>query len=87
MCEATAYAPVSVTKNLCDFERKTYNLQRAQMSQLIADSTVDKKKFVADLNFYTRVTPTYNDPDLTFEELVEKVRHTRYVAYNMYDRE
>lgn len=57
------------------------------VDELIADTTVDKQKFIKTLSFYTRVSPTYQDKDLTFDQLITKVRHTRYVAYNNYDRD
>lgn len=103
LAEATAYAPVAVLQDFCDFEGKDYNLKLASMSQLfredkfdeawaavdklIADTTIDQRKFVKQLSFYTRVSPTYGNPDLTFEQLAKKIRYTRYVAYNMYDRD
>ena len=103
LAEATAYAPVSFTEKLCDFEGKTYNMKMAHISLLfrenrmleawaavdsmIADSTVDKTKFVKQLSFYTRINPRYTDKDLSFDELVKKIRYTKYVAYNMYNRD
>lgn len=57
------------------------------VDSLIADTTLDKAKFVKQLSFYTRVEPRYNDKDLSFDQLVRKIRYTRYVAYNMYDRD
>lgn len=103
LAKATAYAPEAFMRQLCDFEGKDYNLKMARMSTLfrgndmdeawgyvdvlIADTTVDKAKFVKQLSFYTRVSPDYQDKDLAFEQLARKVKYTRYVAYNMYDRD
>ena len=103
LAKVTAYAPESFIAGLCDFEGKSYNMKMSRMSSLfrgsgadeawayvdvlMADSTVDKRKFVKQLSFYTRVSPTYQDKDLTFDALARKVKYTRYVAYNMYDRD
>ena len=88
---------------MCDFEGKEYLIKTARMSSLfreddqskawdyvdtlIADPTVDQNDLVKRLSFYTRVTPTYRDCDLTFDQLLRKVGYTRYVAYNNYDRD
>lgn len=103
LVEATAYAPESFLQGLCDFDGKSYNLKMARMASLfrednqdeawayvdalIADTTLDKASFVKQLAFYTRVTPNYRDNKLAFEQLAKKVKYTRYVAYNMYDRD
>lgn len=82
-----------------DFNIKTYKMSSlfrdpanfdkawAYVDELSADTTINKKEFVKRLSFYTRVSPTYQDNNLTFEQLITKVRHTRYVAYNNYDRD
>lgn len=72
----------SLFRNPADFDRAW-----AYVDELIADTTIDKRKFVTTLAFYTRVSPTYRDNELTFEQLAKKVRYTRYVAYNNYDRD
>lgn len=103
LASATAYAPVELTQKLCDFDGKYYNLQMAEWGRLfrenkwdeawamtdrlLADPKIDQVKFVKQLAFYTRVNPKYTDDDLTFEQLVKKIRYTRYVAYNMYNRD
>ncbi len=103
LAEATRYAPETFIQALCDFAGKEYNLKMIGMSRLfrekkwdeawaavdklLADSTIDQKEFVNQLIFYTRVTPNYGDPDLTFEQLVKKIGYTRYVAYNIYNRD
>lgn len=103
LATATAYAPKTFVDSLVDFEGKDYNLKMAHMSrlfqqkkldeawayveQLIADTTLDQHKFVKQLSFYTRIHPKYTDQDLSFDELVKKIRYARYVAYNMYDRD
>lgn len=103
LAEVTQYAPASFIKELCDFDGKDYNLKMEHMSRLfreqkydeawdyvdllIADTTVDQTRFVKQLSFYTRVDPKYRDNELSFEQLVRKIRHTRYVTYNMYDRD
>lgn len=100
--EATAYAPESFIQSLHDFDGKAYNLATVKMSnlfrekkydeawaqvdKLIADPTVDQKKFTRLLSFYTRVS-SYSDDALTFDQLVKKIQYTRYVAYNNYDRD
>lgn len=103
LSDATQFAPEEFIKGLCDFNGKDYNLKTIKMSrlfrenkwdeawayvdQLITDPTVDQKDFVERLSFYTRVNPDYTDKNLTFEQLLTKIRYTRYVAYNMYDRD
>lgn len=103
LTEATAYAPIEFTESLCDFEGKYYNIQMAQLTalfrdkkydeawamtdKLIADPKIDKAQFVKQLSFYTRINPKYQDDELTFEQLAKKIKYTRYVAYNMYDRD
>lgn len=103
LASATAYAPPSFTDSLVDFEGKEYNLKMARMSrlfqqnkndeawdyvdELIADTAIDQPKFVKQLSFYTRIDPKYRDNGLSFDDLVRKVRYTKYVAYNMYDRD
>lgn len=103
LATATAYAPVAFLEGMCDFEGKAYQLKIAHMTglfhankneeawdvadKLIADSTIDQGKFVKQLSFYTRINPKYTDSDLSFEQLIRKIRYARYVAYNMYDRE
>lgn len=101
--DALSYAPEDVLSGMCDFEGKEYLIKTARMSSLfreddqskawdyvdtlIADPTVDQNDLVKRLSFYTRVTPTYRDCDLTFDQLLRKVGYTRYVAYNNYDRD
>lgn len=103
LTEATVYAPVDFIKKMCDFEGKYYNIQMAELTalfrdnkydeawamtdKLIADPKIDKARFVKQLSFYTRITPKYQDNELSFEQLVKKIKYTRYVAYNMYDRD
>lgn len=103
LAEATVYAPVNFIENLCDFEGKYYNMQMVKLTELfrdkkydeawemadklIADPKIDKVQFVKQLSFYTRINPKYQDNELTFEQLVNKIKYTRYVAYNMYDRD
>ena len=103
LAKVTAYSPVSFLEGLCDFEGKEFNLKMARMSslfreekqdaawayvdELIADTTVDKTEFTKRLAFHVRINPTYKDKDLTFDELARKVKYTRYVAYNLYDRD
>lgn len=72
----------SLFRDIADFDKAW-----AYVDELIADTTVNKQKFIKTLSFYTRVMPTYQDNDLTFDQLITKVRHTRYVAYNNYDRD
>ena len=99
---ATAYAPLPFIEGLHDFSGKHYNIEAARMSllfrdkkydeawaqvdKMIADPKIDQKKFVRLLSFYTRVS-SYSDDALTFEQVAKKVSYTRYVAYNMYDRD
>lgn len=59
----------------------------AYVDELLADPKMDQIKLVKLLSFHTRISPTYKDCDLTFEQLAKKIRYTRYVAYNMYDRD
>lgn len=103
LAKETQYASPEYIATLCDFQGKDYNIKLATMSRLfaedrtdeawayvdklIADTTINQNDFVTRLSFYTRVSPTYRDPDLTFEQLAKKVRYTRYVAYNNYDRD
>ena len=103
LTEATAYAPIAFTESLPEFEGKYYNLKTAELTglfrqnkydeagemvdRLARDPKIDQAKFVKLLSFYTRVNPDYNDNQLTFEQLAKKVKYTRYVAYNMYDRD
>ena len=103
LTEATAYAPPAFTESLPEFEGKYYNLQTAELTglfrqnkydeawatvdRLAQDPKIDQAKFVKLLSFYTRVSPDYNDNELTFEQLAKKVKYTRYVAYNMYNRD
>lgn len=103
LAEATQYAPIAFIEQLHDFDGKDYNMKIIRMTnlfrdqkykdawayvdQLIADTTIDQKKFVKSLSFYTRINPKYTDNELSFEDLVKKIRYTRYVAYNMYDRD
>lgn len=103
LAEATQYAPIPFVEQLCDFEGKDFNLKMSRMTllfreqnydeawamvdQLIADTTIDQSKFVKLLSFYTRINPKYMDNELSFEQLVKKIRYTRYVAYNLYDRD
>lgn len=103
LTEATAYAPFEFTTSLCEFEGKYYNLQMAELTKLfrsqkmdeawemvdklVQDPKIDQKKFVDQLAFYTRVNPKYQDNELSFEALAKKVKYTRYVAYNAYDRD
>jgi len=103
LASATAYAPQGFVDSLVDFEGKEYNRKIARMSglfqqknqdeawkyvdSLIADTTIDQHKFVKQLSFYTRVNPKYRDNELSFEQLAKKIRYTRYVAYNLYDRD
>lgn len=103
LTEATAYAPIEFTQSLPEFDGKYYNLKTAELSglfrqnkydeawemvdRLAQDPKIDQTKFVKLLSFYTRVNPDYNDNKLTFEQLAKKVKYTRYVAYNMYDRD
>ena len=65
----------------------TKKLVDSIVDQLAQDPKIDQTKFVKLLSFYTRVNPDYNDNKLTFEQLAKKVKYTRYVAYNMYDRD
>lgn len=101
--DALSYAPEDVVAGMCDFEGKDYMIKTARMASLfreddqtaawdyvdslIADPTVDQNDLVKRLSFYTRVSPTYRDCDLTFDQLLRKVGYTRYVAYNNYDRD
>ena len=103
LTEATAYAPTAFTESLPEFEGKYYNLKMAELTglfrqnkydeawdlvdRLAQDKNIDQAKFVKALSFYTRVNPDYNDNELTFEQLAKKVKYTKYVAYNMYDRD
>jgi len=103
LTEATAYAPTEFTESLCNFDGKYYNLKMAELTtlfqqnkydeawdlvdQLAQDKNIDQAKFVKALSFYTRVNPDYNDNELTFEQLAKKIKYTKYVAYNMYDRD
>ena len=103
LTEATAYAPIAFTESLPEFEGKYYNLKTAELTglfrqnkydeawemvdRLARDPKIDQAKFVKLLSFYTRVNPDYNDNELTFDQLAKKVKYTRYVAYNMYDRD
>ncbi len=103
LAEATAYAPKAFTQSLCDFEGKAYNQKMADLSRLfreknydaawaevdklIADTTIDQDKFLKQLSFYTRIDPKYSDADLSFEQLAMKLRYTRYIAYNQYERD
>lgn len=102
LMEATQYAPIPFIEQLCDFNGKDYNLKMAKMSllfregkekeawawvdRLIADTTLDRNRFVRQLSFYTRIDP-HSDDELSFEQLLRKVRYNRYVAYNLYDRD
>ena len=103
LTEATAYAPTAFTESLPEFDGKYYNLKTAELTglfrqnkydeawamvdRLAQDPKIDQAKFVKLLSFYTRVNPDYNDNELTFEQLAKKVKYTKYVAYNMYDRD
>lgn len=103
LATVTADAPVTFLKEMCDFEGKAYNLKTAHLTglfrqnkeeeawefadKLIADTTIDQGKFVKYLSFYTRINPKYTGSDMSFEQLTNKIRYARYVAYNMYDRE
>ena len=103
LAKETQYASPEYIAALCDFQGKDFNFKVARMSrlfaenktdeawdyvdQLLADTTIDQNDLVNRLAFYTRFNPTYRDPDLTFEQLVRKIRYTRYVAYNNYDRD
>ena len=57
------------------------------VDRLTQDPKIDQSKFIKLLSFHTRVNPDYKDNELTFEQLAKKVKYTRYVAYNMYDRD
>lgn len=101
--DALSYAPEDVVAGMCDFGGKDYLIKTARMAalfreddqtaawnyvdSLIADPTIDQNDLVKRLSFYTRVSPTYRDCDLTFDQLLRKVGYTRYVAYNNYDRD
>ena len=103
LAAATAYAPVAFTETLCDFDGKYYNLKMAELTRLfnkgdyeaawaltdslIQDKNIDQNKLVKQLSFYTRVDPNYRDNELTFEQLAQKIKYTRYVAYNLYERD
>lgn len=103
LADATAYAPIAFTESLHDFDGKYFNLKTAKLSalfrenkyneawtmvdSLVQDKNIDQAKFVKLLSFHTRVTPNYKDNELSFEDLARKVKYTRYVAYNMYDRD
>ncbi len=103
LTSATAYAPIEYIRSLCDFNGKYYNLKVGELinlfrednydaawtlvGELIQDPNIDQKKFVEELSFYTRVNPNYKDHELTFEQLAKKIQYTRYVAYNIYNRD
>ena len=103
LAEATTYAPIKFIESLHDFDGKYYNLQTAELTSLFRqdkydeawtlvdrltqDPKIDQSKFIKLLSFHTRVNPDYKDNELTFEQLAKKVKYTRYVAYNMYDRD
>ena len=103
LAEATAYAPAKVIRDLCEFKGKYDNLKMAELTalfrqsdpekawemveQLIRDPQMDQIKLVKQLAFYTRINPKYQDDELTFEQMARKIKYTRYVAYNMYDRD
>lgn len=103
LADGTQYTSVSLIKQLCDFEGKDYNLKISRMieifrekgfdeawdavDQLIADTTLNQLKFVKIISSYAYINPKYTDYELSFEQLVRKIHYTRYVAYNMYDRE
>lgn len=101
LTEATLYAPIQFTRELCDFEGKDFNIKMrvmtdlfnrkkydeafAEVERLKADPSIDQCAFVKVLAFCVRVSE-YSDKDLPFETVADKVRGLRYVAYNMYDR-
>lgn len=101
--DLTRYAPVELINSLCDFEGKYYNIKMNELvslfrneemdkawemvDQLIQDPKINKEEFVRQLSFYTRINPKHGDDRLSFEQLVKKVRYTRYVAYNAYERD
>lgn len=103
LAAVTAYAPTKFIESLHDFNGKYYNLKMAELTKLfrqenyaaawaltdslIQDKGIDQKKFVQQLSFYTRVDPNYRDNELTFEQLAQKIKYTRYVAYNLYQRD
>lgn len=103
LAAVTGYAPLEFIRSLHDFDGKYYNLKTGELTalfrdgkydeawamvdELAQDKQIDQKKFVRLLSFYTRVDPNYRDNELTFEQLAKKVKYTRYVAYNMYDRD
>lgn len=96
----TQDTPVQLIEQLCDFNGKEYNLKISQMTKmfrekklekawdiadrLIADTTIDQRKFVEELARYTQVMPRI-DKDLSFEQLARKIRYVRYVTYNLYN--
>lgn len=103
LAEATAYAPVSFTETLNDFEGKTYNIKMknltnlfnaqnydeafAMTDELIADTTIDQNKLIKQLSFYVRVIPKRDEDKTPFELLAKKVGYIQYIAYNTYDRD
>lgn len=102
LTDGTRYTSVHLIEQLCDFEGKEFNLKISRMIQifrekgfdeawdavdrLIADTTLDQAEFIKILSSYAYISPGV-DHELSFEQLTRKIRYTRYVAYNMYDRE
>lgn len=103
LTSATTYAPVEYLQSLCEFDGKYYNIKInilnnlfkenkydaawVLVDSLLQDSAINQKKFTERLSFYTRVVPEFKDNELTFEQLAKKIQYTRYVAYNIYDRD
>lgn len=101
LASATSYASIKVLEGLCDFAGKEHNMLSRRMTDLMQakkfeeayemvrasldNPAIDQSRLVDQMSFYVRIS--YNDDQLPFETIADKVRGLRYVAYNAYDRD
>lgn len=103
LTSATAYAPIEVLEGLAAFKGREHNIAARRLTELLqsqqygqayqmlrtmqGDPAVDQRKLVEQMSFYTRTMSKGREDETPFDTLIDKIRLTRYVAYNTYDRD